>query len=58
MVVSPEKFELSNKKNCVILDKNNKSVEIFFEFTDDQIRTRKGVLADWGKILMGFISSG
>ena len=29
--------------------KNNKSVEMFFEFTDDQIRMRKDVFSRWGK---------
>ena len=29
--------------------KNEKSVEIFFEFTDDQIRMRKDVFNRWGK---------
>ena len=38
------------KKNCVISDlKNEDSVEIFFEFTDDQIRMRKDVFNRWGK---------
>ena len=29
--------------------KNDKSVEMFFEFTDDQIRMRKDVFSRWGK---------